>query len=875
MSAGAAFERSGPETPTLAAPAAASKAPTARRWRLPTLREVWFQLHWFVGITAGTLLAVIGLTGAILAFEDEIVEAINPGVFSVPVEQGPRLAPEQVLRAAQQAHPNEKVTSLTFKADPGSSVGVRFAPPPGERRGLEVHSHPYSGALLPAVRGAEVFHFVDSLHRWLLLPRAPGRIVLGILALCLVGLALSGLYLRWPRKKDWRSWLTFNTKLRGRSFLWALHAIAGTWALVAYLVVAGTGLYWSFDIVRGTLQDWAGTPSAQQREGKPARAGRNGSADGGIDPAWQGFVSRASGWSSATVRLPERSGGAYQLTWVAQDAPHDRARNRMSLGGDGALLKDERHADLTAGQRALTTIRPLHTGTYFGLPGRIVMMLASLALPGFAITGWMLYLGRRRQKRALARERALAVDANANLQGAPILVAFATQGGQAERIALHSAGALRAGGRAVDLRAVSALAPGELAAYEHALFVASTFGEGEAPDSARRFGRELEAHQASLGGCRFAVLALGDRNYAQFCGYGHALDRRLRTLGAAPLFAPIEVDQGDVAALGRWMHALGELGAAGGELPAAAEDAPFADWVLGARQLLNPGSLGAPLYEIRLLAGPEACWQPGDLVEIAAPHAPAAIAAWLAASGLDGDALVDWQGKRQPLLEALAWSELPAVGHRFASAQECAATLKASAPRRYSIASVQEDGAIELLVRQQRHEQGLGLASGWLTEHLAIGQSVRARLVANPGFHAPGDDRPCIYIGNGSGMAGLRSHLRGRASLGRGRNWLLFGERQREFDSLCGAELAVLQAEGMLPELDLAFSRDSAPEYVQDRLHARADLLRQWVDDGATIHVCGSLQGMAGAVDEALAAILGRPVLERLMDTGRYRRDVY
>ena len=79
----------------------------------------------------------------------------------------------------------------------------------------------------------------------------------------------------------------------------------------------------------------------------------------------------------------------------------------------------------------------------------------------------------------------------------------------------------------------------------------------------------------------------------------------------------------------------------------------------------------------------------------------------------------------------------------------------------------------------------------------------------------------------------------------------------------------------MLPELDLAFSRDPAPEYVQDRLHARADLLREWVGEGAVIHVCGSLQGMAGAVHEALAAILGPLELERLMDAGRYRRDVY
>jgi sulfite reductase (NADPH) flavoprotein alpha-component len=494
------------------------------------------------------------------------------------------------------------------------------------------------------------------------------------------------------------------------------------------------------------------------------------------------------------------------------------------VGGDGAVRQDERHADKSVGQRALTTIRPLHTGTYFGLPGRIVMMLASLALPGFAITGWMLYLGRRRQKRALARERSLAAQAGAATDvcttGAPVLVAFATQGGQAERIALHSAGALRAGGRAVDLRAVSALAPGDLAGYRQALFVASTFGEGEAPDSARRFSRELEAWQTMFDSCRFAVLALGDRNYARFCGYGHALERRLRALGGTPLFPLIEVDQGDETALERWMHALGGLGAAAGELPPGGEAAPFSDWVLHARRLLNPGSLGAPLYEVTLRPEAHASWQPGDLLEVAVPEAP-------------------------------------------------------SAPRRYSIASVQEGGAVELLVRQQRHEHGLGLASGWLTGRLAIGGAVRARVVDNPGFHAPGDDRPCIYIGNGSGMAGLRGHLRGRASMGRGRNWLLFGERQRAFDSLCDAELAVLRAEGMLPELDLVFSRDPQPEYVQDRLHARADMLRRWIDDGATIHVCGSLQGMAGAVHEALVAILGLDRIERLMETSRYRRDVY
>lgn len=860
-------------------PVSVAVAAPRRRLAWPSLRQVWFQLHWFVGITAGTLLAVIGLTGAILAFDKELLSLLNPGVMSVPVEARPRLGPEQVLQAVRAARPEERVTSITLLAEPGRTVSVRFEPAPGVRRGAEIFVHPYSGELLPAVRGQGFFQWINSLHRWLLLPHAPGRIVLGILSLCLVGLALSGLYLRWPKKLgDWRTWLTFNPRLRGRSFLWALHAIAGTWTLVAYLIVAGTGIYWSFDVVRESVQGWAkGTPvagaapvQARERRAAPPPAGPVS-----LDPAWQTFQARASGWESASLRLPERAGAPLQVTWIAQDGPHDRARNRMSLRADnGAVVKDDPYAAMSTGERALTTIRPLHTGSYFGLPGRIIMMLASLALPGFAITGWMLYLGRRRQKRALAKERSLAEQANAGGSGAPVLVAFATQGGQAEGIALHSAGALRAGGRAVDARALSALTPQDLLGYESALFVASTFGEGEAPDTARRFGRELDAATQALAGRSFAVLALGDRNYAQFCAFGHALSARLQAMGAAPLFPLIEVDQGDPAALGRWMHALGALGAAAGELPVG-EGAAFADWTVSERRLLNPGSLGAPLYEVVLQAGRDAHWRAGDLVDVAARHAMSTVDAWLAASGLDGAASVTWRGERQPLREALAWSELPGAGHRFVSSQECADALKPAAPRRYSIASIPHDGVVELLVRQQRHEQGLGLASGWLTEHVAVGDTVRARLAANPSFHGPEDERPCIYIGNGSGLAGLRGHLRSRALAGQRRNWLLFGERQREFDSLCAAEIAAWRADGMLPELDLVFSRDLDAEYVQDRLRARADLLRLWVAHDAVIHVCGSLQGMAGAVDEALAAILGEQERDRLLETGRYRRDVY
>ena len=110
----------------------------------------------------------------------------------------------------------------------------------------------------------------------------------------------------------------------------------------------------------------------------------------------------------------------------------------------------------------------------------------------------------------------------------------------------------------------------------------------------------------------------------------------------------------------------------------------------------------------------------------------------------------------------------------------------------------------------------------------------------------------------------------------RRRNWLIFGERQREFDSICADEIRDYRERGFLPELDLVFSRDvSGGEYVQDRMRTKADTLRAWIAEGAVLYVCGSLQGMAGGVEAALEEIIGRAALDDLIETGRYRRDVY
>jgi sulfite reductase (NADPH) flavoprotein alpha-component len=170
----------------------------------------------------------------------------------------------------------------------------------------------------------------------------------------------------------------------------------------------------------------------------------------------------------------------------------------------------------------------------------------------------------------------------------------------------------------------------------------------------------------------------------------------------------------------------------------------------------------------------------------------------------------------------------------------------------------------------------LGIGSGWLTEHAPIGTEIALRVRSNTNFHMPRDARPMILIGNGTGLAALRALLKARIAAGHRRNWLLFGERHAAHDFLYREDIECWQMAGQIERVDFAWSRDQAERiHVQQRLREAAGELRRWVDAGAAIYVCGSLDGMAPGVDAVLREVLGDAPVERLREQDRYRRDVY
>ena len=438
-----------------------------------------------------------------------------------------------------------------------------------------------------------------------------------------------------------------------------------------------------------------------------------------------------------------------------------------------------------------------------------------------AYAGLCLGVFARERHRAAEQSKLATALAGAG-QDRATLVLFGSQTGQAESMAWQTAGWLQAQGEAARVRSLNETDLSDLQMAQRALFIASTYGEGDAPDGASLFaGQWMTGATPPLPNLRFSVLALGDRQYADFCAFGRQLDEWLAASGARREHARVEADNLDAGALETWRTQVGGSGAA---TPSATSIEPLY-WQLVAREQVNPGSEGAPLFHVAFAAtqGATPTWQAGDLVQL----------------------------------------ELPADRSR---------------PRDYSAASIPQDGELHLLVRQERHPDGsLGAASGLLTQMLPVGASLPLRIRPHPNFQL-GDNarRPLLLIGNGSGLAGLRALLRAREALDERRNWLLYGERHGRTDRPYQADLERWERTGVLERLDLVFSRDQ-PErrYVQHRLLQASELVLDWLERGAAIYVCGSLQGMASGVDAALRQIAGEERMRELVRQGRYRRDVY
>ncbi len=547
-----------------------------------------------------------------------------------------------------------------------------------------------------------------------------------------------------------------------------------------------------------------------------------------------------------------------------------------------------------------------------------------------------------------AAQGAQAAPAASARPRASLTVLYATESGNAEGLAIKAKKAAQKHGldaRVVDMADADM---GLLAKAKNLIVYAATWGEGDPPGRAADFYHALMSDGAPrLDGVRFAVLALGDTAYTQFCATGKAIDARLEALGASRAADRIDLDLDFAKQAVEWTEgALTKLAPADApsstvvhvdfhrSAQAAGEDAPLytAETPLEAEitALINLNGTGSTreTWHVEFASdAPGFTYVPGDAIGIVPENDPDLVAEVAAAAGLGSQAVVlqklrqsyDVTTLSRPLVEAYAkltgradvakLKEQEAFA-KFAadrqlidllqafpeklSADQLFGLLRPLPGRLYSVASSQKahPGAAHLLVGAVRWDSygkaRKGVASTYLGDRRRIGDTAKIYVKPNRHFRLPVDGaRPIIMIGAGTGIAPYRAFVEERVETGaKGPSWLFFGERNYTFDFLYQLEWQDYLASGAFTRIDVAFSRDQPEKiYVQQRLWQRRAEVREWIEDGAHLYVCGDEKRMARDVDQMLMKILGETVngdeeagrakLKKLTKAGRYQRDVY
>ena len=369
------------------------------------IRAALLQVHSIAGLVLALLLPLIALTGVIMSFEDEIVDYLNAGIMQVAPRAAPALSPDELVARLKAVPDAGKVAGITLSSDQSAAVHIRFARDEQGGRPSSLYVDPYDGHVLGVPRGEDFFATVRRLHRWLLISgdaKGWGRQITGAAALGLIVMLASGLVLRWPRRAgSVKIWLKPHLALSGRGLHRSLHAVIGTWVLPVYLVMAMTGLWYSFDWYKNGVVWLLARPevaAAKMQSKQPRPSGRFESAQPvGFDRAWSTLLREDStGFARAQLMLVAGQGTVMRIRVWPKDSKLESMRDEFRIdAASGQVISAERYADKTLGEKAIASVLDIHRGAILGWPGKLAFMIAAAMMPLLAVTGVLLYLSRR------------------------------------------------------------------------------------------------------------------------------------------------------------------------------------------------------------------------------------------------------------------------------------------------------------------------------------------------------------------------------------------------------------------------------------------------------------------------------------------------
>ena len=361
-------------------------------------RKIIFWIHLICGATAGIFIFLMCVTGALLSFQPNILSFAERDMRYIqpPSDNAVRLSINEIIAKVKGAKPDAKPSNITFQNDKNAAANIALG-----REG-QIFVNPYSGEITgegaKGYRG--FFRTVEDLHRWLALSgdgRAVGKAINDAGNLIFLLLAISGVYIWFPRRLSWKHFkaaMTFRRKVKGkaRDFNW--HTVIGFWSSLVLIILTMTGAIISYQWAGNLLYTLTGNEVPRPQQQQPNQSSEQPPAlPENIDEIWTKSENHTT-WKTIALRLPVTNNSA---VFTIDEGKYWNMFGRSTLTIDaktGEVAKWESYGEQNAGRQLRSWARFTHTGETGGLVGQIIGFLACIGGAVLVWTGISLALRR-------------------------------------------------------------------------------------------------------------------------------------------------------------------------------------------------------------------------------------------------------------------------------------------------------------------------------------------------------------------------------------------------------------------------------------------------------------------------------------------------
>lgn len=394
-----------------------------------TAKKIIGFLHLWLGLASGLVVFILGLTGCIYVFEDEIKNVIYKERLFVEPEHKPRLPVSILLNKAQQTLgnayplqifeiPNNPASTYRFYAYKVNEEAKTYF---GQRvYGYNVFVNPYNGKVVKIENSKyEFFTLVLYLHYDLLLAKT-GKQIVGWSTIIFIVLLISGVVLWWPKNRPaarQRIWFQWKDTTKWKRKNYDLHNIIGFYFMSVCLIIALTGLVWAFTWFNDSIQYLANGGVPPRKPNIVHSDTTKISSALPIDFVLNDLRKRIPEAASYSFFFPKDKGDALNASALFAGTERYKFISNQYDQHTGQFLQTRTFDEKTRGEKLRGMNYDIHVGSILGLPGKILAFFASLTATSLPVTGFVIWWGRRKKGKKAEKQ---VNKTSKNSLGAPV-----------------------------------------------------------------------------------------------------------------------------------------------------------------------------------------------------------------------------------------------------------------------------------------------------------------------------------------------------------------------------------------------------------------------------------------------------------------------